>query len=115
MTRLGAAKPESGDAILLDVPEIADGGARVEVRVASVIPLTDSILIVVDRGARPLVAEFSLSHDMEADVTATVRLPSTATVRALVRADGKLYTVAKEVKVAEVPAASVTKPRGKRS
>ncbi|GAB3260049.1 thiosulfate oxidation carrier protein SoxY [Chitinimonas naiadis] len=97
----GAAEP--GRRILLEVPEIADRGDLVPIRVMSTLPATEQITLLVDKALRPVVAQFNLTTDAEPDVSLTIKLPGTSTVRAVVKAGGKLYVVSKEVKLAAEP------------
>jgi len=100
---LQARGAEAGTRVLLEVPEIADNGSAVRVRVMSTIPATEQITLLVDKALRPVVAQFNLSAEMEADVSTTIKLPGTSTVRAVVKAGDKLYVVTKEIKLAQEP------------
>jgi len=99
LAALGAQTPGPGQQILLDVPEIADQGASVRIRVMSAIPGTDWIGVLVDKNPAPLAAQFTLSASTEPDIETNVKLSQTSSVRAVVRAGGKYFAVAKEVKV----------------
>lgn len=99
MTALGVAAPESSDAIKLTVPEIAENGAVVPVTVATGMPNVSQILILVDKNPNVLAANFTIPQGTEGMVTTRVKMGQTANVVALVKADGKFYRVAKEVKV----------------
>jgi predicted secreted protein len=98
--QLQAQKAESGAHILLDVPDIVDRTDSVAVRVMSNIPATEQITILVDMALRPVVAQFNLNGEAEADVTAFVKLPGTSTIRAVVKAAGSTHVVTREIKVA---------------
>lgn len=99
---LGIPKPEIGNRILLEVPDIAIAGKKVPVKVLSKIPGTDWIAVLVDRNATPLVQVHDFSPGMDRSVTVDVDLAKTSRVRTVVRASGKYYEVAREVKVATV-------------
>ena len=99
LAALGAQAPGPGKQILLEVPEIADDGAHIRVRVMSAIPGTDWIAVLVDKNPAPLAAQFTLTSGTEPDVETNVKLAQTSSVRAVVRAGGKYFAVAKEVKV----------------
>lgn len=96
---LNAAVPESNDAIKLTVPEIAENGAVVPVTVASDLPNIEQIAILVDKNPNVLAATFTIPKGTEGMVTTRVKMGQTANVVALVKADGKFYRVAREVKV----------------
>ena len=106
-TLLGVQSPEPGLRVRLTTPDIVDGsavaGARVPVRVASQIPGTDWIAVFVDRGAKPLVTYRDFPPGDDHELTVSVPMTQTASVRAVVRAGGKFYQVSREVKVARVP------------
>lgn len=85
--------------ITVKAPDIAENGAVVPVEVTSAIPDTESIAIIGEKNNLPLVAHFDLMNGAEGFVSTRIKLGSTSTVRAVVKAGGKMYTAAKEVKV----------------
>jgi sulfur-oxidizing protein SoxY len=85
--------------ITVKAPDIAENGAVVPVEVISAIPGTDRIVIVAEKNGLPLIADFTLSNGGEGYVSTRIKLGATSNVRAIVRAGGKTYTAAKEVKV----------------
>lgn len=85
--------------ITVKAPDIAENGAVVPVEVNSAIPGTESIAIIGEKNNRPLVAYFDLMNGAEGFVSTRIKLVSTSNVRAVVKAGGKVYTAAKEVKV----------------
>lgn len=92
----GAA--ESGQ-ITVKAPDIAENGAVVPVEITSQIAGTESIAIIGEKNHLPLVAQFDLMNGAEGFVSTRIKLGSTSNVRAVVKAGGKMYTAAKEVKV----------------
>lgn len=94
----GQAGTES-DRINLKVPEIAENGAVVPVTVSTDIANVESISILVDANPTPLTATFELSPSVQADVATRIKMGESSLVRAVVKADGKIYYTAKEVKV----------------
>jgi sulfur-oxidizing protein SoxY len=87
------------DQIVLDAPAIAENGSRVPIKITSNIPGTERILILAEKNATPLIADFAFSNGADSYVSTAIKLGTTGNVRAVVRANGKFYTVAKEVKV----------------
>lgn len=85
--------------IQLTVPEIAENGAIVPVSVTSTYPNVEQISIFVDKNPSVLAAQFNFPAGTESIVTTRVKMGQTANVVALVKADGKFYRTAKEVKV----------------
>lgn len=97
---LGVAAPESSaEAIRLTVPEIAENGAVVPVTVVCTLPNVEQIFILVDKNPNVLAASFTIPEGTEALITTRVKMGQTANVVALVKADGKFYRTAREVKV----------------
>ncbi|MBI5936425.1 MAG: thiosulfate oxidation carrier protein SoxY [Betaproteobacteria bacterium] len=92
----GAA--ESKD-ITVKAPDIAENGAVVPVEVTSNVAGTDSIAIIAEKNAFPMVGEFHLSNGAQGFIATRIKLANTSQVRAVVKAGGKVYTAAKEVKV----------------
>ena len=96
---LGAANPVETNDIVITAPDIAENGAVVPVEVLSRIPGTESIAIIADKNPFPLVATIELRNGGEPYTYVRIKMGETSNVRALVRAGGKYYTAAKEVKV----------------
>ena len=85
--------------IVLQVPDTAENGAVVPVSVQTNLPKVESISIFVQDNPTPLAASFELGPGMEADVATRIKMAKSSTVIAVVRADGKLYSTRKNVKV----------------
>ena len=96
---LGAASPVESKDIIITAPDIAENGAVVPIAVTSKIPNTQSISIIAEKNPFPLSSTYDLSNGGEAYVSTRLKLGETSNVRAVIKADGKFYTAAKEVKV----------------
>jgi sulfur-oxidizing protein SoxY len=97
---MGASVTEvNATAIQLSVPEIAENGAIVPVTVATTLANVQQIAIFVDKNPNVMAASFVIPAGTEGMVTTRVKMGQTANVVALVKADGKFYRTAKEVKV----------------
>ncbi|MGQ9861264.1 MAG: thiosulfate oxidation carrier protein SoxY [Thiobacillaceae bacterium] len=96
---IGATDAAQSAQITVKAPDIAENGAVVPVEVISAIPATESIAIIGEKNNLPLVAHFDLMNGAEGFVSTRIKLGSTSNVRAVVKAGGKMYTAAKEVKV----------------
>lgn len=94
----GAGAADSGQ-ISVKAPDIAENGAVVPVEILSGIAGTESIAIIGEKNGFPLVADFKLMNGAEGYVSTRIKLGTTSNVRAVVKAGGKVYTAAKEVKV----------------
>jgi len=99
MRGLGAGGAAESGQIVVKAPDIAENGAVVPVEVTSNIPGTESIAIIAEKNASPMVADFDLKGGAEGFVSTRIKLANTSPVRAVVRAGGKMHTAAKEVKV----------------
>ena len=96
---LGSDQHSASDAIKLKAPDIAENGAVVPVTVSSTMDNIDAISIIAEANPGPLTSTYTLSSSTEPFVSTRVRLAKTGNVLAVVKADGKLYSASKEVKV----------------
>jgi sulfur-oxidizing protein SoxY len=99
MKGLGVGAPADSADITIKAPDIAENGAVVPVEISSTIAGAESIIIIAEKNATPLIADFSLTGGAEAYVSTRIKMGQTAMVRAVVKAGGKTFTAAKEVKV----------------
>ena len=88
----------SGD-IKLKAPDIAENGAVVPITVSSSVSNIEAIAIIASANAAPLTSTYMLSSACEPFVSTRIKMGKTADVIAVVKADGKLYSATKEVKV----------------
>ena len=88
----------SGD-IKIKAPDIAENGAVVPVTVNSSIKGVDNIAIIAAKNGTPLSANFKLGADTHATVATRIKMGKTSDVIAIVKANGKLYSARKNVKV----------------
>ncbi len=95
----GYSAAATSDDILIKVPEIAENGALVPVEATSNIPGTTSIAIFSDKNPNPLIAEFKFLNGAEPFISVRIKMAETSFVRVMVKADGKVYTNSREVKV----------------
>lgn len=95
----GSAEPTSSDAVKVKAPDIAENGAVVSVTVTSSLPQVENISVFVPVNAFPLSASFDMSTSTEGFITARLKMAKTSDVIAVVKANGKLYTAKKSVKV----------------
>lgn len=85
--------------IKLKAPDIAENGAVVPVTVTSSIDKTEAISILVSKNAQPLSATFNMGAKTHGYVSTRLKMGKTSDVIAIVKADGKLYSTTKQVKV----------------
>ena len=96
---VGSAEPASSDAVKVKAPDIAENGAVVSVTVTTTLPEVENISVFVPVNSFPLSASFEMSNATEGFITARIKMAKTSDVIAVVKADGKLYTAKKSVKV----------------
>ncbi|MGZ5094535.1 MAG: thiosulfate oxidation carrier protein SoxY [Burkholderiales bacterium] len=96
---LGAANMIESKDIAITAPDIAENGAVVPIAITSKIPNTESISVLAEKNPFPLAATFDVSNGAEPYASVRIKMGQTSNVRAIVKADGKFYTAAKEVKV----------------
>jgi sulfur-oxidizing protein SoxY len=89
----------STDIVFFQTPEIAENGAVVPVGVASNIPRTESIAILVEKNPNVLAAVFDIPPGTEPAIVTRVKMAQSGNIYALVRADGRYYLASKDVKV----------------
>jgi sulfur-oxidizing protein SoxY len=96
---MGTDQHTASDAIKLKAPDIAENGAVVPVTVSSSMSNVEAISIIASANASPLTSSYQLSPACEAFVSTRIKMGKTANVIAVLKADGKLYSASKEVKV----------------
>ena len=99
MNELLGGTPEESAEVTMKAPDIAENGAVVPVTVRSTMANVESMSIFVENNPTPLVVEFMIPAGTAADVSTRLRMGKTSKVTAVVKADGKLYSASKEVKV----------------
>jgi len=96
---MGTDQHSASDSIKLKAPDIAENGAVVPVTVSASMGNVDAISIIASANASPLTSTYQLSAVSEPFVSTRIKMGKTANVIAVVKADGKLYSATKEVKV----------------
>ena len=97
---LGAGAPAaSKDITFVSTPDIAENGAVVPIGIASAIPKTEAIAILIEKNPSTLTANFDIPPGTDPAISTRVKMAQTSNVYALVRADGKYYVASKEIKV----------------
>lgn len=95
---IGASGAAASSNVEVKAPDIAENGAVVPVEVVTSLPNVESIALLGEKNANPLIAIYALT-DFDGSLTTRMKMGQTANVRAVVKAGGKFYTAAKEVKV----------------
>jgi sulfur-oxidizing protein SoxY len=97
---LGTGAPAaSKDITFVSTPDIAENGAVVPIGIASAIPKTEAIAILIEKNPSTLTANFDIPPGTDPAISTRVKMAQTSNVYALVKADGKYYVASKEIKV----------------
>lgn len=97
---LGGAQPIESKDITITSPDIAENGAVVPFTIASKIPNTQNIALLIEKNPNTLAANFAIPEGTDPWVNTRVKMAQTSNVIALVKGgDGKYYYASKEVKV----------------
>jgi len=96
---LGSTQHSASDAVMLKAPDIAENGAVVPITVSADMGGISAISIIAVANPQPLTSTYQLSSAAEPYVSTRVKMSKTSDVIAVVKADGKLYSATKEVKV----------------
>jgi sulfur-oxidizing protein SoxY len=95
----GSTSTPSKDIAFVSTPDIAENGAVVPIGIASGIPKTESIAILIEKNPNMLAAMFDIPPGTEPAISTRVKMGQSSNVYALVKADGKYYVASKEIKV----------------
>ncbi|HYG85384.1 MAG TPA: thiosulfate oxidation carrier protein SoxY [Azospirillum sp.] len=96
---LGAGSPANSGDVQIVASDIAENGAVVPIQAVSKLPNTERIAILVEKNPNMLAAAYDIGPDTVPDVTARIKMGQTSNVLVVVKADGKFYSAAKEIKV----------------
>lgn len=100
MKALGGGEPsQSKDIVFFQTPDIAENGAVVPVGITSNIPNTESIAVLIEKNPNMLAAVFDIPGGTEPTISTRVKMGQSSNIYALVKADGKYFVAAKDVKV----------------
>jgi len=96
----GSANATESRDIVINAPEIAENGAKVEVEITCNVPNTRSLAIFADKNPMPLCAVMEFTGPVLPYVKAQLKMAETMRIRAVARAaDGKSYVAFREIKV----------------
>jgi sulfur-oxidizing protein SoxY len=97
---LGGAGATESKEITITSPDIAENGAVVPFTIASKLPNTEAVALLVEKNPNILAANFAIPPGTEPWINTRVKMGQTSNVIALVKtSDGKFHYAAKEVKV----------------
>jgi sulfur-oxidizing protein SoxY len=99
LSGLGAGNAAASKDIVIDAPQIAENGAVVPIEIASNIPGTTSLAVVLEKNPFPLAAKFDFKEGALPYVKVNVKMAETSDVRVVATAGGKHYAATREIKV----------------
>jgi sulfur-oxidizing protein SoxY len=97
---IGVNAPAESRDLVINAPEIAENGAKVEVEATSNLPNTRSLLILADKNPMPLCAELNFAGAALPYAKVQLKMAETTRIRAIAKtADGKSHVAYREIKV----------------
>jgi len=96
---MGSSSMEESAEIKIKAPDIAENGAVVPVTISTGMAGVESIAVIAANNPVPLIANFKLGEGAEGFVSTRIKMGKSGDVIAAVKANGKLYSSKKEVKV----------------
>ncbi len=97
---LGLTAPQASKDVTITAPDIAENGAVVPFAAATTLAGVKQILFLVDKNPTVLIAAFTLTDSVEANVSTRAKMAQTSDVYAVaVLNDGRALFAKKEVKV----------------
>ncbi|MDA0236949.1 MAG: thiosulfate oxidation carrier protein SoxY [Proteobacteria bacterium] len=90
---------DAGKNIELSLPEIAENGAIVPIKILSKIPKTERIFVFAEKNPQPLVSDYMFTAGVEPFIASRIKMGETAFVHVIVLAEGIFYRSARQVKV----------------
>lgn len=96
----GTANATESRDLVINAPEIAENGAKVEIDITSNVPNTRSLALFADKNPMPLCSAIEFSGAAMPYARIQIKLAETTRLRAVARTnDGKTYVAFREVKV----------------
>jgi sulfur-oxidizing protein SoxY len=95
----GSTATAASTAITIKAPLQAENGAVVPITVTTTLPDAESIAILVEKNATPLICSVSLMNGAEGFFSARMKMGKTSDVQVVVKSGGKLHTASQQIKV----------------
>lgn len=96
----GSANPTESRDIVINAPEIAENGAKVEIEVSSNIANTRSLAVFADKNPMPLCSTIEFTGPVLPYVREQLKLSETTRIRVVAKTgDGKSHVAFREIKV----------------
>ncbi len=100
-SQLGAT-PTRSEGIIFSVPDIAENGAVVPVKIeidASILPDVSKLYVLVEKNPNPLAAVFGVPKTTRPYIETRVKVAQTCELYAVAEAGGQFFMTSKETKV----------------
>lgn len=97
---LGAKQFSHSKDIKLEVPNMAENGAVIPVKVTTSLPNVESISVIVEKNPMPLAAHYILGATAIGFIHTHIKMNETSKIFALVNSGGRIHSTSKEVKIA---------------
>lgn len=96
---LGSDQTTPSDQITMKVPQIAENGAVVPIKIKTTLDNVQSISIIVEKNPRPLAATVEILPGTLPEFSSRIKMRETSDVMVVVKTDSGLYSTSKEIKV----------------
>jgi sulfur-oxidizing protein SoxY len=96
---LGTDQATPSDQITMKVPQIAENGAVVPIKITTTLENVESISIIVTRNPRPLAATIEILPGTLPEISSRLKMRETSDVIVVIKTDSGIYSTSKEVKV----------------
>ena len=95
----GNASVAPNPAIKIEAPLQAENGAVVPITVSTTLPNVESIAILVEKNATPLICNVALMNGAQGYFKVRMKMGKTSDVKVIVKAGGKLHSASQQIKV----------------
>ena len=96
---LGTDQATPSDQITMKVPQIAENGAVVPIKIKTTLENVQSISIIVPKNPRPLAATIEILPGTLPEISSRIKMRETSDVIVVIKTDSGVYSASKEVKV----------------
>jgi sulfur-oxidizing protein SoxY len=93
------AQPVSSDQVAIQSPDIAENGASVQISIASRLPNTQEMFLLVERNPFPLAAVFVFHEGAEPEMQVNIKMAESSDIIVVAKADGRLFSARRQTRV----------------
>lgn len=95
----GGASSNASKDITIKAPLQAENGSVVPITISTNLKNVESIGVLVEKNATPLVASVALSNGATGYFSARMKMGKTSDVKVYIKSGGKIYTASQQIKV----------------